>query len=184
MAGAVAVDALHPRAEAAAAVVGLAFVNVPAADAVAGQARRTGRTREAAGQIDAIGGAGRMRGGRALVDILGAGGRQSIAAPAGLTDAPIAKRIAAGHTAAMSAQLPGARRGTVRFPLAAVHPVPAGRTHARKRAKLIHALAPILAAQIRALQQRTLVHIPLASAALYEAKNGDQLSAFASASAI
>ena len=107
-----------------------------------------------------------MRGRCAFIHVLGAGGCESIAPPAGLTYAAIPKRIAAGHTAAMAAQLPGARSGTVRLPLTAVDSVPAGRTHAGKVAKLIYTLAPILAGQIRAFQQRTLIHIPLAPAAL------------------
>lgn len=104
--GAIGVDALDTWIETAATVVGLAFVNVTTTDAVARQAGSTGGTGEAAGQIDALGGARCMRSGTALIHILGAGGCDAIATPASLTDASIAKLVAALHTAAMSAQLP------------------------------------------------------------------------------
>lgn len=123
--GAVGVDALDTWTETAATVVRFAFVNVTTTDAVARQARRTGGTGEAAWQIDALGGAWCMRSGTALIHILGAGGCDAIATPASLTDAAIAKLVAALHTAAVSAQLPRAGCTTVRLALRAVQAMPA-----------------------------------------------------------
>lgn len=122
---AIGIDALDTWIETAATVVGLAFVNVPTTDSVARQARSTGGTGEATGQINALGGAWCMRSGTALVHILGAGGCDAIATPASLADATIAKLVAALHTAAVSAQLPRTGCTTVGLALGAVHTMPA-----------------------------------------------------------
>lgn len=122
---AIGIDALDTGIKTAATVVGLAFVNVPTTDSIARQARSTGGTRETTRQINALGGAWCMRSGTALIHILGAGGCDAIATPASLTDASIAKLVAALYTAAMSAQLPRTGCTTVGLALGAVHTMPA-----------------------------------------------------------
>lgn len=107
-----------------------------------------------------------MRCSATLIHILSAGRCNAIAFPAGIADATIAKLIAALHATTVSAQLPRAGRTAVCLALSAVHPMPASRAQAAKRAKLINAQSSILAAQIGAREQGALIHISLAFAAL------------------
>lgn len=102
MTGAIAIDTVHTRTKAAAAIVGLAFIDVTTTHAIPGQARSTGSTREATRQINTLGGARCMRCSAALIHILSAGGRNAITLPARITDATIAKLIAALHATTMS----------------------------------------------------------------------------------
>lgn len=102
MTGAIAIDTIHTRIKAAAAIIVLALIDVATTHTIAGQARSTGCTGEATWQINTLGGARCMRCSAALIHILSAGWRNAITLPAGITDATIAKLIAALHATAMS----------------------------------------------------------------------------------
>jgi len=163
----VGVYAIHLGIQAAAAVVRLTFVQVPAADSISGQAGGTGSTGEATRQIDAAGGTGLV--GRriaALVHILATNGGQSVGLPTRLTEATIAGIVEAGNAGSVATQLPGTRLRTVGLALGAVHPMPTRLAQATVGAKLILALSSILAAQVGALVQGALVDVQLALGAL------------------
>lgn len=166
--GSIGIDAIHARTQAAASIIGLTLVHVPAADAVAREAGGAGGTGEAARQIDALGGAGRVGSRRlvALVHIHATDGRHSIGLPARIAEATIAGVIRAGDTGTMATEFPGTGLGAVRPPLGAVHAMPALLAQAGVGPELILALGSILAAQVCALVQGALIDVHLALGAL------------------
>lgn len=160
------IDTLHRRRRTAASVIRFTLINVDAVEPIPAVARRTRTTNERARQIDAA----HFRVLRAvwlrfatLIHIHRTGRRQPVRLPALITDTAVA--ILRLHARTMTTQI-GPSCGTVLRPGVTVNATPPVRAHAGVATVYVLTRRPILAAQIGARKQCTLVHVRRARLAL------------------